>query len=164
MGGAQSNIMVGAQKNIMGGASVGGIEDKEMSKQILPEKTTLKAQQMCDNGHFNMNRKSDVKDVDQCCNSKTTAELDGNGNTILKRQGDDPEMERILNDYESEEVESGPRNNDEATSLHFSTKSENQVCAFPKTMPTSGGFLICVHYWLQTLWCNWLGQFAVSIL
>jgi len=127
MGGAQKNNMGGAQKNNMGGASVAvGIEGKDMSKQILPKKTTLEQHQMCDNEHFNMNRKSDVKDVDQCCNSKTTTELDGNGNTILKRQGEDPKMEGILKDFDEEE-ECGPRNNGEAIPLHFSTKSENQL-------------------------------------
>jgi len=121
MGGAQQNNMGGAQQNNMGGASLGGIEDKDMSKRILPEKAMLE-KEMCDNGHFNMNRNSDVEAarlVVDLCNSTTTTELDGNGNQVVERQEDYPKMERILKDYDEEECEAAP--------LLFSTKSENQL-------------------------------------
>merc|ERR1712192_13139 len=125
MGEAQNNIMGGAQKNKMGGVSVGGIEDKDLSNQILSENTMLE-QQTCDNGHFIMNRKSDEEAVVDLCNSATTTELDGNGNTIFKRQGDDPKMEGILKNFD-EEGTCGPRNNNEVAPLIFPTKSENQL-------------------------------------
>ena len=131
MGGAQQNNMGGAENYSMGGASVGGIEDRDLSNQILPEETMLE-KQMCDNGHSNMNRNSDFEAtgvVVDLCNSTTTAELDGNGNQVFERQGNDP---KIGND--DEEGGCGPRNNNEAAPLHFPTKSENQVCAFPKKL------------------------------
>ena len=135
MGGAQKNNMGGAQNDKMGGASVfGGIEDKDMSKRILPEKAMLE-KEMCDNGHFNMNRNSDVEAagvVVDLCNSTTTTELDGNGNQVVERQEDYPKMERILKDYDEEECEAAP--------LLFSTKSENQVCVFPQKYSKDGWF------------------------
>jgi len=124
MGGAQQNNMGGAENYSMGGASVGGIEDRDLSNQILPEETMLE-KQMCDNGHSNMNRNSDFEAtgvVVDLCNSTTTAELDGNGNQVFERQGNDP---KIGND--DEEGGCGPRNNNEAAPLHFPTKSENQL-------------------------------------
>ena len=138
MGGTQNNAMGGAQNDKMGGASLGGIEDKDFSKQILPEKTMLE-KEMCDNKHFNMNRNSDLDVaglVVDLCNSTTTTELDGNGNHVFERQGNDP---KIGND--DEEGECGPRNNDEAAHLHFPSKSENQVCALPQNYSNEWWFL-----------------------
>ena len=116
-------------ENNMGGGNNGGIGD--LSKQILAEKAATGGEdpccqkQFCDNSHL-MEGASSLENCQlgvELCNITTV--LDGNGNKVGERPGDDPKKSW----EDGNEGECGRRMSSEATPIHFTSKSDIQVSA-----------------------------------
>ena len=122
----ENNKMGGTNQNKMRGVNNGWVEDEDLSKQILPEKTATcgdtRENQLCDN--LKSCQTSEAGGSEELCRT----ELDGNGNKVIERQGED--LRKTLEDDLGGEC--GPRTSSKA--LHFTSKSEIQVGFLMQTL------------------------------
>ena len=119
----ENNKMGATNQNNMRGVNNGWVEDEDLSKQILPEKTATSGdtpgKQLCDNSDLKSCQTLEADGSEELFNVRR--ELDGNGNKVIERQGED--LRKTLEDDLGGEC--GPRTSSEA--LHFTSKSEIQV-------------------------------------
>ena len=123
----ENNKMGATNQNNMRGVNNGWVEGEDLSKQILPEKTATcgdtRENHLCDN--LKSCQTSEAGGSEELFNVRR--ELDGNGNKVIERQGED--LRKTLEDDLGGEC--GPRTSSEA--LHFTSKSEIQVGSLIQT-------------------------------